>query len=191
MYFFLVLDETDKSVNVYTILPENTSLFCICGKGKRREQKTCARRFVDCGYFRRLRKRLRKILRHEKVDFRLFFIVTAHLPRVGNGDTVSHRLRLPVASRRLRFPTAYSGKSGCFSLFLGFLQQPPHQSKAKGLPPAIHRQQALSLASSFFTSKFSLPLGGHFKSAGFKRFPCIFMTFGSNWLRDTAENERF
>ena len=36
------------------------------------------------------------------------------------------------------------------------------KAKLKGLPPAMHRQQALSAASTIFTSKYCLTLGGHF-----------------------------
>ena len=36
------------------------------------------------------------------------------------------------------------------------------KAKLKGLPPAIHRQQALSAAWAIFTSKYCLTFGGHF-----------------------------
>ena len=38
------------------------------------------------------------------------------------------------------------------------------KAKLKGLPPAIHRQQALSAARTIFTSKYCLAFGGHFKN---------------------------
>ena len=39
------------------------------------------------------------------------------------------------------------------------------KAKRKGLPPAIHRQQALSAAQTIFTSKYCLTFGGHFNPA--------------------------
>ena len=36
------------------------------------------------------------------------------------------------------------------------------KAKLKGLPPAIHSQQALSAARTIFTSKYCLTFGGHF-----------------------------
>ena len=36
------------------------------------------------------------------------------------------------------------------------------KAKRKGLPPAIHRQQALSAAWTIFTSEYCLTFGGHF-----------------------------
>ena len=38
------------------------------------------------------------------------------------------------------------------------------KAKLKGLPPAIHRQQALSAAWTILTSKYCLTVGGHFIS---------------------------
>ena len=38
------------------------------------------------------------------------------------------------------------------------------KAKLKGLPPAIHRQQALSAAGTIFTSEYCLTFWGHFKS---------------------------
>lgn len=37
------------------------------------------------------------------------------------------------------------------------------KAKLKGLPPAIHRQQALSAAWTIFASKYCLTFRGHFK----------------------------
>ena len=39
------------------------------------------------------------------------------------------------------------------------------KAKLKGLPPALHRQQALSAACTIFTSKYCLTFWGHFKTA--------------------------
>ena len=38
------------------------------------------------------------------------------------------------------------------------------KAKLKGLPPAIHRQQALSASWTIFTSKYCLTFWGHFKN---------------------------
>ena len=40
------------------------------------------------------------------------------------------------------------------------------KAKRKGLPPAIHRQQALSAARTIFTSKYCLTFWGHFSTEG-------------------------
>ena len=47
------------------------------------------------------------------------------------------------------------------------------KAKLKGLPPAIHRQQALSAAWTIFTSKYCLTFGGHFMSG----FEAIFYNY--------------
>ena len=44
------------------------------------------------------------------------------------------------------------------------------KAKLKGLPPAIHRQQALSAAWTIFTSEYCLTFWGHFKSTLYGSF---------------------
>ena len=62
--------------------------------------------------------------------------------------------------------------------YLDYYNNRTIKAKLKGLPPAMHRQQALSAAWTIFTSKYCLTLGGHFTPAGcfFSLYACSSIT---------------
>ena len=55
------------------------------------------------------------------------------------------------------------------------------KAKLKGLPPAIHRQQALSAAWTIFTSEYCLTFWGHFKEIGCREIENILKTAEKSW----------